>query len=296
MRVCAQTSSELFNQRIDAIAAKRHATGTFPSLNAATCRPLSIRQGAESMETAPTFDQVERSLTYAYKHRYKPLGPAKTMMVGMLFARPSSLLFKSDILPILSDFHFRSADHIDFFFAGYAYASRDLPGYEPVPGPAGEPWFYHPRNFDTFRRDVEKKTTWKYSGGADLLLTNVSYDATKEVAALDFGSTIVCQLEIMKRQGAIESVEMFFESIFSFAESCTGDDPAWGFSDQQGGRALGSALQEVVLSFLPKSIRRQVTRAKHFGIIDLAKSAGENRLTRGWRQMLAKLAQLSPRH
>lgn len=247
------------------------------------------------METAPNFDQVERSLTYAYKHRYEPLDPAKLKMVGILFARPNSSLAKSDILPILSDFHVRSADYIDFFFAGYANGPRDLPGYEPVPGPAGESWGYHPKDFENFRRELEKKTKWRYSGGADLLLTNASYDMKKETASLDFGSTIVCQLETMKSQGAIKSVEVFFEDIFRFAESATGDDPTWGFSDQQGGRAVGSALQEIVLSFVPKSIRSQAVRVAHFGVVDLSQFAEENGLTKGWRRMLAKLAPLNLR-
>lgn len=45
---------------------------------------------------------------------------------------------------------------------------------------------------------------------------------------IDFKTAIVCDLDKMMEDGAILSVERFFETIFAYAKSCSGEDPAWG--------------------------------------------------------------------
>lgn len=73
----------------------------------------------------------------------------------------------------------------------------------------------------------------------------------------------------MKTDGAIVSVEQFFESIFRFAEEFDGSDPAWGFSDAQGRAIAGSALKRLVLSLLPKKLSDEAERAVHFVAKDI---------------------------
>ena len=190
-------------------------------------------------------------------------------LVGIVFARPSSPLAKSEIIPALADWHHRSGDHIDFFFPGY-HQHALLPGFIPVEIPGMGTWGYSPEIFNNFRQEIESKTKWQYSGACDLLLTNARIDSSTQEAEIDFGSTIVCQIESMKEDKAIPSVERFFESIFRFAESAGNLDPTWGFSDEQGLSVAGSALKRVVLSLLPTNLDADYRKAQHFAIRDVA--------------------------
>ena len=130
-------------------------------------------------------------------------------------------------------------------------------------------WLYSSNRFDIFRKELEGLTTWKYSGGSDLLLTNVFINTN--VAEIDFTSTIICPLDEMKRKGAFPSVEEFFESIFRFAESADDSDPTWGFSDAKGRKIVGLSLKRVVLSLLPKNIGADVEKLEHFAVADVAR-------------------------
>lgn len=87
--------------------------------------------------------------------------------------------------------------------------------------------------------------------------------------SIDFTSAIVCDLDRMISDGAIQSVRRFFEEVFRFAEKAGGDDPTWGFSDRLGGGIATSALKRAILSVLPANLRREYCRAEHFVVRDL---------------------------
>src|SRR6516164_2226036 len=70
-----------------------------------------------AMLPALTYGQILDLLTHAFEKRYKD---QSVRMVGVLFAKPGSKLTKDEIIPNLDYFYHRSADHIDFFLAGYA--------------------------------------------------------------------------------------------------------------------------------------------------------------------------------
>jgi hypothetical protein len=181
-------------------------------------------------------------------------------MTGLLFARPESPLAKSEIMPNMSYFNHRSGNHIDVFMAGYLQVSGTITD--------GALEFSVP-NFDEFRQEIESMTRWRYSGGVDLVLTNARLDEERGGAFLDFSSAIAINLDDAKRIGAIDTVEMFFEKIFRYAETQSGDDPTWGFSDQAGLRAAGSALIALVLSLLPASIQQEITKTAKFCVSDI---------------------------
>jgi hypothetical protein len=218
-----------------------------------------------------------RHITSKFKYRYGVDISDELRMVGIVFARPTSQLAKAEIIPQIPDWHYRSGNHIDFYFAGYITLflsgySTTPPHFVSVPVPGRGDWLYNSELFNKFRQEIEAKTTWLYSGACDLLLTNARFDAAKDTAVLDFTSTIACQLDSMKDDKAIPIVERFFESIFRFAENATGRDPTWGFSDRQGLALAGSALKRVALSFLPKSLEADVKKAEYFAIRDVAKA------------------------
>ena len=221
------------------------------------------------MIPAVDYEQLLVKLAHAFLSRHAKDASAQVRLVGIVLARPSSPLAKSEILPAIADWHQRSGNHIDFFFAGYD-RYRHRRGFVPVAIPGMEDWGYSAELFDKFRQDVESRTKWRYSGACDLLLSNARFNDADTTASVNFSSTIVCQLDSMKDDKAIPSVERFFESIFRFAESSDGKDPAWGFSDSQGMSIAGSALKRVVLSLLPKNLHTEYRKAEHFAIRDVA--------------------------
>jgi hypothetical protein len=191
-------------------------------------------------------------------------------MIGSAFARPNSPFAKSNLIPQLPDFHSLSGKHINFYFAGFEFYHPTLGGMIEVNVDSGLPWTYSPRDFSKCKVELEEMTRWKYSGGSDLLLINATYNAERRTTVIDFSTAVVCQLEKMVGDGAISSVETFFQSIFNFAETSDGIDPAWGFSDKQGLKLTKNILSRVLLSFLPKNIGDDVSKLAHFGVIDVS--------------------------
>ena len=223
----------------------------------------------QQMIPAVDYNQIITRLTNAFLSQHRDNASNCVRMVGIVFARPSSPLAKSEIIPALADWHHRSGDHVHFFFAGYD-RYRQRPGFIRVAVPGMDDWGYGPEVFNDIRQQIESRTKWQYSGGCDLLLTNARFDSATQKADIDFSSTIVCQLDAMKEDKAIPSVERFFESIFRFAESADDRDPTWGFSDKQGLSVAGSALKRVVLSLLPRNLAADYRKAVHFAIRDVA--------------------------
>ncbi len=103
------------------------------------------------------YNQFLAHLTDAFIFRYGDSSSDHVRMVGIVFARPSSSLAKSEIIPALADWHHRSGDHVDFFFAGY-HQHALLPDLIPVPIPGIGEWGYSPEVFNSFRQEIESKT------------------------------------------------------------------------------------------------------------------------------------------
>jgi hypothetical protein len=219
----------------------------------------------------PVYDYESLMFRLKMRFRYEYANDRRRVrMLGLCFARPTSALAKNDIYPQVPDWHYRSGSHIDFYFAGFTDFQREE-GALQVSMPGRGTWYYSPDVFNTFRKQVEAKTRWKYSGGSDLILVNARYREDLEEPEIDFSGAIVCQLDAMKEAKAIPSVEQYFESVFRFAEESSDRDPTWGFSDRQGVAVGVSALQRVVLSLLPSGINAEVEKAKHFVVKDIGR-------------------------
>ncbi len=182
-------------------------------------------------------------------------------MVGLLFARPRTPFVASEIVPSFGYYHIRSGPHINFYCAGFR---RGWGLSHTAESNALD--FYSDEDFQDFRSEIEGRSKWRYSGGADLLLTNARFDGLR--AWLDFSSIISADLMKMKADGAISSVDSFFEAIFRYAENQDGSDPTWGFSDHAGKRVAGSALKSLLISLLPKGLQDDAKHAFYFTVSD----------------------------
>jgi hypothetical protein len=226
------------------------------------------------MVPAYSYSTVCNELTSAFKSRYPQGSERKVRMTGLLFAKPTSPLAAAEVIPNLDYYHHRSGDNIDFFCAGYGMYwenwKDEIPDQKIVGrGQNREDWLFSNAKFNDFRKEIESMTKWEYSGGVDLILTNARYDAIKDKAHLDFATAMAMNLDKAKSDDAIVSAETFFEQIFRYADSQSGDDPTWGFSDRAGLKVAGSAFKSLILSFIPESIRVDVGKAFHFYVKDI---------------------------
>ncbi len=198
-------------------------------------------------------------------------------MFGIVFARAEIEFVKREILPQLDYFNQRAGKTITFYFAGYDERPFRSSAVVTV---GGKGWSFDVKAFDDVRKYVETRSTWKYSGGTDLILTNarlvMKYDKSTNAnwpqVEIDFSSAISVELKEMLSKKAIKSVGSYFEEIFRYAERQDGLDPTWGFSDSKGVASVLSALKALVLSLLPKPLRPEVEKAAFSAVRDLTRS------------------------
>lgn len=219
------------------------------------------------MDPVYDFDSLMFRLKIRFQYDYAQ-DRRRVRMLGLCFSRPTSPLAKNEIFPQVPDWHYRSGDHIDFYFAGFTDFQQEADSLQ-VSMPGRGTWYYRPEIFNTFRKQVEERTRWKYSGGSDLILVNAHYLNEIEGPEIDFSGAIVCQLDSMKDAKAFTSVEQYFEAVFRFAEESSDRDPTWGFSDRQAVSVGSSALQRIALSLLPSGLSSEIEKVKHFAVRDI---------------------------
>jgi hypothetical protein len=225
------------------------------------------------MIAAHSYETVCNDLANAFRQRYA--GTDAVRLVGFLFARPTSQLAKEQIVPNLDYFHHRSANHVDFFCAGYGMYweifRSSVPDMEVVVARVGDnPWLFSAMLFDQFRQEIEQEAEgWTYGGGTELILANAHYDSSSESATVDFRQAIVIDLDAAIQENAITNVDHLFEEIVRYTEGQQGDDPTWGFSDRMGLNSVRRALKELLLSILPQAVRTDGRTAFYFYVRDL---------------------------
>jgi hypothetical protein len=220
-----------------------------------------------------SYDQMLAEMTSSFNLSLRNGRIPPVRMVGILFARPTSRLAKEEIVPNLDHFHYRSGEHIDFFCAGYGADDRDDPDRKSQIEVGDVGWRFNSNRFNAICVELEKESNWEYSGATDLILTNARFDRAKGQTVLEFETMVKCYLDEMIRIKAIPSVEEFFERIFKYAKSASGEDPAWGFSDAEGFHVGKRSLINVVLSLLPKNMGEEIRRVAVFAACDGRPSA-----------------------
>ncbi len=218
--------------------------------------------------TARDIDEFESAVA----KQVRPKTPKQTArMIGLFFAQPTSEITKSTIIPKLSDWHHRSDDHIHFYFPGYVttelsdHLAAVQVNFEP-----NRPWFYSPVLFERFRKKIQEQSTWTWTGGVDLVLARATFTGNQTRARADFSAAMVLQLDKMKKDEAVVSIEMFFEEIVQFAEKYDGNDPIGAFSNKKGWKVAGAALKESALGALPGKTGAHYKKAEHFAVQNLA--------------------------
>jgi hypothetical protein len=160
--------------------------------------------------------ELQEELTRYFKKLPEPKRVPR--IAGIVFCKARSITGQKEVDPNLGYFGYRSGDHVNFYLAGYNWERTTESG-ERI-------WYFNNPEFNQVRKEMEACTTWKYSGGTDLILLNARFDAKGQTASVDFGSPEVFVLERLVRTGGIESVQMFFEEIFRYCEEHFDTKPA----------------------------------------------------------------------
>jgi hypothetical protein len=194
----------------------------------------------------------------------------KVKLVGLLFMHPESELAKTDILPRIGQYHESAGEFTDFFFVGYGayWPQNDYPDQREAVKLDGTQWLFSDRAFNRFRREIEEKTSWKYSGETDLILATARYSTTHKRAFIDYSQCITCCLEQIVRDEAAVSIPAFFEKIFHFGEK-NKDATAYHFSDLHLVSTSKTSLFEWILSRV--GLKDYYKKNKNLAIRDIAK-------------------------
>jgi len=214
-----------------------------------------------------TYESVLETLGTAFRTRYSR---DDVNIAGILFARPASRFAQREVLPHIDYWHHRSSSSTDFFCPGYVVDSSGQSG-PVVASVGGDLWCFNNMHFAMFLEEFEAITRWRYSGGCEVIVTNARYDRDEERSWLDLSTAIAIDLEAAARDSAMRDVSGLCEAVFSFARNLneSDDDPCWTFSDLLGKRVVKGSLKELLLSYLPSSIRPEARKAFYFAASDL---------------------------
>jgi len=232
-----------------------------------------------------SFIEIVRYLENEFKN--KNIKPGTVCLLGILFAQPQSEVSQTSILPFLTYYHVRSGESVYFFFPGYSEKEIDS-HYGPISENFGKRkgsfiknnkavsekvWDYSPEAFNLFRKSLEEKIKWEYSGDVDLLLTSVYCLGESRRAYIDFSSTLVMNLDEMLKKNHIGSINSLFEEIFKYAEKNMNSNIIDGLSNLSGRKIAKVGLENVLLLLLPEVLRDLPKKAAKFAVLNLKRKA-----------------------
>jgi hypothetical protein len=229
------------------------------------------------MKLVNTYKGMLDELADAFENRYRR---KDVNITGILFARPQTDFARKEILPHMDFWHHRSDNFTDFFCPGY-FSQQFYDDAQTVLTVGGKPWFFSNHALTEFLKELERHTTWHYSGGCELLVTNARYKEepinqiqTRMKASLDLSSAIAVDLEKAHHDKAFRDVTGLADAVFEFAKNLneSTDDPCWEFSDKQGVRIVKGSLKEFLVAYLPSWLKPEVKKAFHFVTTNISKS------------------------
>jgi len=186
----------------------------------------------------------------------------KADTIGILLARPKSNTGES-ILKSLPYYHHRSGELINFFLPGYgAYWYGTYPDEIDAVKIDGTQWSFSNEMFAKFVSDLEKKSSWQYSGESELLLIDC-HDSK-----LDFSNVLRLQLDAMLRDDVVPSIEWFFERLF---REMGRQSKVTRISNIAGAKTLGQVTIDSVMEIIPNIFGDIIKKEKHYITRDYSK-------------------------
>lgn len=182
--------------------------------------------------------------------------------VGILITGPE-LPTGKDILSSLEYYHFRTGNSVNFYLPGYgAYWGEKYDDQKTVTTIDNIKWYFSNKMFVQFVSELEQHTKWKYSGESELLLVDIRQ------GILSYNSSMQFYLDSMLRDGVIESVNLFFESLFRM---CRNQQTMEQISNSFGMDKVKQMNSDALLANLPLGLGKLYTQEKYFCVKNMEK-------------------------
>lgn len=153
-------------------------------------------------------------------------------------------------------FDHRTGENWDLFFPGYYRArnpnSERRFGAQPVGDEFLADWYFHPRDFDLFRTDIERLSEgrWQYSGTTDLVLA-AAWLASDSEPAVDWATTVSGSLtDVLTGTVSVSMPEVIERLSREIEQALQSQDYGVPELTGNGGDSAPSAAREVMSNAL----------------------------------------------
>jgi hypothetical protein len=187
-------------------------------------------------------------------------------LTGLLFARPASEITKK-ILPHLHYFDLDSRENFTVTCMGYFIADDTQSCVTTVDG---DRWGFSDEAFIKTKDHLESITSWRYSGGVDLLICNELIDVGTGFTSLNKRRAMCLNMDKLIQNATIFNFETFFQSIITFVKDNPAKSTVWHLSNEYGFRLALAGLKGAILDRLPKGAEREVSAAFDFVVWDIS--------------------------
>ena len=247
-------SGALSDEPLLVVPANREDTGVFVVSDSQEV--MDVAESDEELVLEPTtLDDIG---TVHTEEKPLDMNPSEIRkMIGILFCQPRHGLSKHEIIPGLDFFHLVKGERITCYLPGYGadWPEHLHPDREILRVLSGETWLFSDEAFNGLCSELENRSTWRYSGGVELLLLEGSYRNDTGERRLDFSETIQLNLEVMVENGHIASVRAFLEQVLT---CCTDKDRqagATGLSNDMVVQSIRGALAGFLTKLLPGAFK-----------------------------------------
>lgn len=176
-------------------------------------------------------------------------------IIGILMTRPDLKVGKS-ILDSINYYHHATGNNLNFYLPGYgAYWYGQYSDGKEVCQIDGVTWSYSDKMFVEFINDLQKYSTWIYSGESELLL--IEYREGR----LYYDEMIRFYLENMMRDNVIFSIPAFFHQLFRI---CKKNDKLEQVSNTLGREQLIKVTKTTILDNVPSMLKNVCAQEKYF--------------------------------
>ena len=200
-------------------------------------------------------------------------------LIAFLFADSGFDLVKKEIFPFLKRFNARSGYLTHFFFVGYireSLASRYKDSECVVEGPDSEKWYFSVEAFEKFRRELEDRTKWKYSGGVDFLLldavrSNLLDSNKNSPLVFNFDQVVAFDLVDARECKQLPILSKFFEGIFRYSEDKREEAKIRNYSDKQLLPLCVSVAEGAIKTLMPGYVIDGIKNVKQYSVRNLSR-------------------------
>ncbi|MFV8465380.1 hypothetical protein [Flavobacterium sp. LB1P62] len=188
----------------------------------------------------------------------------------ILFAPKFSKLGYEDIIKRFGYLDSRTSERLHVYCAGYGAYWNDI--YAPDKEEVGVvkysngvsfKWEFSQKLFALFIDELELETSWKYSGGTELILLN---------SDADFSNCIIFKIEEMIKDKVIDSANDILEALIQHSRSDT--NSLGKFSLNGVGKQTAEEIVDSVVSCLPKPFESLLNiwkKGKHYTLVNMIK-------------------------